>query len=58
MSDEERAAVPGIEKGREKSLHIGALILERFLFAVRAESCVVSTRGWRYAYLEMQPAQT
>ena len=56
MNDEERAAVIGIEKGREKSLHIGALILERFLFALRAESCIVSTRGWRFAYLELDPS--
>jgi len=45
MSDAERAAVPGIEPGRERSLHIGALILERFMFALRAESCVVSTQS-------------
>lgn len=53
MDDDERAAIAGIEPGRERSLHLGALILERFLFALRAETCVVSTRGWRYAYLEL-----
>lgn len=53
MDDAERAAIAGIEPGRERSLHLGALILERFLFALRAETCVVSTRGWRYAYLEL-----
>lgn len=53
MDDSERAAIAGIEPGRERSLHLGALILERFLFALRAETCVVSTRGWRHAYLEL-----
>jgi exopolyphosphatase/guanosine-5'-triphosphate,3'-diphosphate pyrophosphatase len=52
MTDAERAAISGIEPGREKSLHIGCLILERFLFALRAEKCVVSVRGWRHALLE------
>ena len=51
MSDGERADIIGIEKGREKTLHIGTLILERFLFALRAEGCLVSTRGWRHTYL-------
>lgn len=49
MTDRERAAVPGMEPGRETTMHLGALILERFLFALRAESCRVSTRGWRHA---------
>jgi exopolyphosphatase/guanosine-5'-triphosphate,3'-diphosphate pyrophosphatase len=52
MSDQERAAVPGLEPGRERTIHIGALILERFLFALRAEGCYVSVRGWRHALLE------
>jgi exopolyphosphatase / guanosine-5'-triphosphate,3'-diphosphate pyrophosphatase len=52
MTDEERAAVPGMEKGREKTIHLGTLILERFLFALRAEGCRVSVRGWRHALLE------
>ncbi len=56
MTDEERAAVPGMERGRERTIHIGALILERFLFALRAEKCVVSTRGWRHALLAQGPA--
>lgn len=48
----DRAQIVGMEKGREKTLHLGALILERFLFAARAESCRVSARGWRHALLE------
>lgn len=52
MSDSERAAIVGMERGREFTIHLGALILERFLFALRAESCLVSVRGWRYALLE------
>jgi exopolyphosphatase/guanosine-5'-triphosphate,3'-diphosphate pyrophosphatase len=52
MTDAERAAIEGIEKGREKTLHLGALILERCLHAVRALGCRVSVRGWRHAMLE------
>lgn len=52
MTDTERAAVPGMERGRERTLHIGALILERFLYALRVEGCRVSVRGWRHALLE------
>jgi exopolyphosphatase/guanosine-5'-triphosphate,3'-diphosphate pyrophosphatase len=51
MSDVERAALPGIEPGREKTVHLGALILERFMYAIRVESCTVSDRGWRHAML-------
>lgn len=51
MTDAQRAALIGIEKGREKTIHIGALILERALFAIKAEGCLVSVRGWRYAML-------
>lgn len=58
MSDAERAAVPGIERGREQTIHIGALILERFLYAIRAESVRVSVRGWRYGVLERPPRGT
>lgn len=57
MDDEERARIPGIEKGRETTLHLGALILERFLYALRAEECVVSTRGWRHALLEQDDSE-
>jgi exopolyphosphatase / guanosine-5'-triphosphate,3'-diphosphate pyrophosphatase len=52
MTDAERGKVVGIEPGREKTIHIGALILERFMFALRAHSCMVSVRGWRHALLE------
>lgn len=52
MTDNERAAVIGMEKGRERTIHIGCLILERFLFAIREIECKVSVRGWRHALLE------
>lgn len=52
MSDNERAGVPGLEPGRERTIHLGALILERFLFALRTGECLVSVRGWRHALLE------
>jgi exopolyphosphatase/guanosine-5'-triphosphate,3'-diphosphate pyrophosphatase len=52
LSLAERAALPGIESGREGTIHAGALILERCLFALGAESCQVSVRGWRHALLE------
>ncbi|MCE9557895.1 MAG: hypothetical protein K8R88_02990 [Armatimonadetes bacterium] len=52
MTDQERAAIPGIEKGREMTLHIGCLILERFLQAIHGLECIVSVRGWRHALLD------
>ncbi|MGV3614341.1 MAG: hypothetical protein ACO1SV_03305 [Fimbriimonas sp.] len=52
MTDAERAAIVGMERGREKTLHLGALILERFLNALGAPGCYVSVRGWRYALLD------
>jgi len=52
LTDEQRAAVPGMESGRQKTIHLGALILERFLFALRAPECYVSVKGWRHALLE------
>jgi exopolyphosphatase/guanosine-5'-triphosphate,3'-diphosphate pyrophosphatase len=52
LTDEERGALPGIEPGRERTIHIGALILERCLQAVHALGCCVSVRGWRHAMLE------
>lgn len=51
MTDAERRAVPGIEPGRERTIHLGALILERFLHALRKDRCFVSVRGWRHALL-------
>lgn len=53
MTDAERAGIPGIESGRERTLHIGALILERALHSLRGLGCWVSVRGWRHALLEM-----
>lgn len=52
MTDAERAALVGMEPGREKTLPAGALILERFLSALKAKGCAVSVRGWRHAMLE------
>jgi exopolyphosphatase/guanosine-5'-triphosphate,3'-diphosphate pyrophosphatase len=52
MTDKERSEIIGIEPGREKTLHIGAMILERALHVFRAAGCRVSVRGWRHAMLE------
>lgn len=52
MSDAERASLVGLEIGREKTIHLGALILERFMHAIRVESVKVSVRGWRHALLK------
>lgn len=54
MTDSERAAIPGLEKGREKTIHAGALILERFLHATAALETSVSVRGWRHALLSRE----
>jgi len=51
MTNAQRAALVGMERGREKTIHVGALILERFLQAVGAPGCFVSVRGWRHALL-------
>lgn len=53
MTLAERAALPGMEPGREKTIHAGSLILERFLFALREDYVRVSVRGWRHALLEV-----
>jgi exopolyphosphatase/guanosine-5'-triphosphate,3'-diphosphate pyrophosphatase len=52
MSDAQRGAIVGMEPGREKTLHIGALIAERCLNALNSPGCYVSVRGWRHALLE------
>jgi len=52
LTDAQRAAIVGIEPGREKTLHIGALIVERCLNAMGSPGCLVSVRGWRHALLE------
>lgn len=51
LSEKERANLPGLEKGREKSIHIGALILERALQTVHALGCTVSVKGWRHGMM-------
>ena len=51
MTDIERAGLVGLEKGREKTIHIGALILERFMHAIHVSEVTVSVRGWRHALL-------
>jgi exopolyphosphatase/guanosine-5'-triphosphate,3'-diphosphate pyrophosphatase len=52
LDDDQRRHVPGMEPGREKTIHIGALILERFLHSIRSLGCAVSVRGWRHALIE------
>ncbi|MEX2243196.1 MAG: hypothetical protein WD716_05040 [Fimbriimonadaceae bacterium] len=52
LTEAERAKIVGLEPGREKTIHIGALILERFMNAVHVSECLVSTRGWRHALLD------
>ena len=52
MTEAQRATIPGMETGREGTIHAGALILERFLFALRVLGCSVSVRGWRHALIE------
>ncbi len=51
MTIAERADLPGIERGRERTIHIGALILERALQCVHSLGARVSTKGWRHALL-------
>jgi exopolyphosphatase/guanosine-5'-triphosphate,3'-diphosphate pyrophosphatase len=55
LSEADRRALVGIERGREGTLPAGALILERFLYAIRVPGCLVSVRGWRYGLLEASP---
>ncbi len=52
LDDDGRAALVGLEKGRERTIHIGALILERCMFALGVDRCQVTVRGWRHALLE------
>ncbi|HRF61078.1 MAG TPA: hypothetical protein PLH94_14330 [Fimbriimonadaceae bacterium] len=51
MTDRERAAIVGMEPGREGTIHIGSLILERFMYALHVLEIRVSVRGWRHALL-------
>lgn len=55
LTDVERSKITGLEKGREKTIHIGALILERCLQKLKVEGCYVSIRGWRHALLNDSP---
>ncbi|MDI9636770.1 hypothetical protein QPK87_39145 [Kamptonema cortianum] len=52
MTDAQRSEIPGLEKGREGTIHIGSLILERFMQVTHVLDCTVSIRGWRHALLE------
>lgn len=52
MTDAGRRSLVGIEPGRERTIHIGSLILERCLYVLNADRCLVSVRGWRHALLE------
>ena len=52
MTDDERRVLPGLEPGRERTIHLGALVLERGLYALRSAKCTVSVRGWRHSLLE------
>lgn len=52
MSVQERAALPGLEAGREVAIHAGALILERAITALGASVVGVSSRGLRWALLD------
>ncbi len=54
MTDSERAAIVGIEPGRERTIHIGSLILDRFMVRIHKDVVRVSTRGWRFALLERE----
>lgn len=54
LSLEQRRGLRGIEPGREATLPGGALILERCLHYLRAETCSVSVRGWRHAMIEQE----
>lgn len=51
LSDAERRSLAGIEPDRAPLLHIGALILERVLFALRCEQMQISAGGLRYGIL-------
>ena len=46
-----RAALLPMAPGLARTIHVAALILERVLYALRAEGCRVSTRGWRHGLL-------
>jgi exopolyphosphatase/guanosine-5'-triphosphate,3'-diphosphate pyrophosphatase len=49
----ERELLVGMEPGRERTLHAGALILERAMHALHVEGAFVSVRGWRHTWIEL-----
>lgn len=51
LTDAERASLPGLESGREHTIHLGALILLHVLRVLSVNACTVSTHGWRHALL-------
>jgi exopolyphosphatase/pppGpp-phosphohydrolase len=55
LTNLERSQIVGMEKGRERTLPGGALILERGLYALQSEGAYVSVRGWRHALIEGGP---
>lgn len=50
---QERAALPGVEKGREDVLLAGALILWRCMETLKIPEARISTRGLRYGVLRI-----
>lgn len=51
LSDWERRQLKVMDAERAPVIHVGALILERVLFALRQERVIVSVRGLRYGLL-------
>lgn len=51
LSDSERGQLKGMDVGRAPVIHVGALILERAIFALKQEKVYVSVRGLRYGLL-------
>ncbi|MDX2065998.1 MAG: hypothetical protein SFX74_09675 [Fimbriimonadaceae bacterium] len=56
LSVAERSALPGIQPARGTTIHLAALILERFLNALNAHGTFVSIRGWRWPMLDRMTA--
>ncbi len=52
MTEAGRAERLPMQPGLARTIHLSALILERLLYALRAEGCRVSVRGWRHGLLE------
>jgi exopolyphosphatase/guanosine-5'-triphosphate,3'-diphosphate pyrophosphatase len=49
----ERSKILGLQPGREETLHIACLLVERCLHQLHVPGCYVTTRGWRHALLEL-----